>query len=540
MSSTVAADGGAPGAGTSGAPQRAGLVLTALIVVAGVANVNLSVGNVALPDIGRSLDAGQTGLNLVAVGFSLGLAASVLYLGALGDRYGRKQMVLAGMALTLPAGILAAWSPSVEWLVAGRILGGVGAGMAYPTTLALVSALWSGRAGTRAVALWSGVGGGLMLIGPLAAGFLLESFWWGSVFLVSLPLAVVGLVLAWVFVPSGVDESSEPVDNLGGVLTIVMVASIVLALNFAPEAGQGALALGLALVGAAAIGAFVVRQRRAAVPIFDLSVAARPTFWVAAVAGIIVFGSLMGGMFVGQQFMQNVLGYSPVEAGLAVLPMAVGMVGMAPLSARMVIGRGSRFTLLVGFAIATSGFVVMFALWGLETPYVLVGLAYLLVGVGVGIAATPASHSLVVSVPQRRAGMASATADLQRDLGGAIMQSVMGAVLTAGYVGAVGSAIASAPPSTQQLLTGEVTAQLQRSYSSAANVAERYPQYADAIVAGARQSFLDGAQWAYAAGIASMVLGALVAAIWYPRHRAEQTLVAGYAETPSPGSADSP
>lgn len=514
-----------------GQPARAGLVLAALIVVAGVANVNLSVGNVALPDIGRALDAGQTGLNLVAVGFSLGLAASVLYLGALGDRYGRKQMVIAGMVLTIPAGLLAAFAPSVEWLVAGRIIGGIAAGMAFPTTLALVSALWSGQPATRAVALWSGVGGGLTLLGPLLAGVLLERYWWGSVFLISLPLAVIGLVMAIAFVPGGVGESDEPVDNLGGILTIVMVAAIVLAVNFAPEAGKGAVALGLALVGLAAVGAFVLRQRRAPAPLFDLSVAARPTFWVAAVAGMIVFGSLMGGLFIGQQFMQNVLGYTPVAAGAAVLPMAVGMVGMAPVSARLLAGIGSRLTLLIGFAFAAAGFLVMLLLWEEGTPYVLVGGAYLLVGTGVGLAATPASHSLVVSVPVLRSGMASATADLQRDLGGAIMQSLMGAILTAGYAAAAGSAIASASPEAQELITSDVADQLSRSFSSAANLAEDYPQYADAIINGARQSFLDGANWAYAGGIASMALGALLVAIWYPKHARERALVASYAST---------
>lgn len=519
----------AAGAAADRSPARAPLVLMSLIVVAAVANVNLSVANVALPDIGLGLNAGQIGLNLVAVGFSLGLAASVLYLGALGDRYGRKQMVLVGMALTVPTGALAAWAPSVEVLVVARILGGVAAGMAFPTTLALVSALWSGRPATRAVALWSGIGGGMSLLGPLLGGLVLERFWWGSAFLISLPLAVIGLVLALVFVPRGVGESSEPVDNLGGLLSIVMVAAIVLAVNLAPESGLGITALGLTLVGAAAVAGFVLRQRRAAAPLYDLTVAARPTFWVAAVAGVIVFGSLMGGLFIGQQFMQNVLGYSTVAAGAAVLPMAIGMVGMAPVSARLIGAVGSRLTLLAGFAIAVAGFVVMLLLWRVGTPYVVVGGAYLLVGTGVGLAATPASHSLVESVPVRRSGMASATADLQRDFGGAIMQSLMGAVLTAGYVRAVGSAIASAPASEQQLITTDVASQLQRSFSSAANTAEAYPLYSEAILTAARQSFLEGANWAYAAGIAAMVIGGLVVAIWFPRPDRERQLVATYA-----------
>src|SRR3954466_8781712 len=169
------------------APDRAGLVLVALILVAGVANLNLSVANVALPDIGRHFDASQTSLDLIAVGYSLGLAASVLYLGALGDRYGRKLLLLLGMALSVPACLLAAFAPSDEVLFGARVLGGLSAGMAYPTTLGLIAALWSGPGGTKSFALWSALGGAISSLGPLVAGALLESFVWGSVFLITLP-----------------------------------------------------------------------------------------------------------------------------------------------------------------------------------------------------------------------------------------------------------------------------------------------------------------------------------------------------------------
>jgi DHA2 family multidrug resistance protein-like MFS transporter len=509
-------------------------VLTTLILVAAVANVNLAVANVALPSIGRALDASQTGLNLVAVGFSLGLAASVLYLGALGDRYGRKQLVLAGMLLTVPAGLLAAFAPSTELLIAGRLLGGLAAGMAYPTTLALVSALWSGAPATKAIALWSGIGGGLSILGPLIAGALLERFWWGSVFLVSVPLAVVALLLAAAFIPSHVNESSDPVDNLGGVLSVVFVATLVLAINFAPEPGMTAAATGLGAVAVASLVAFVVRQRRARSPLYDLNVAGRRLFWVAAVAGIIVFGALMGGMFIGQQFIQNVLGYSTLAAGFAVLPQAIGMVGVASLSAVAVLRFGSRVVLLVGFAVVMLGFIVMLVLWDETSSYLEVGVAYLLVGIGVGLAATPASRALVDSVPVNRSGMASATADLQRDLGGAVMQSLLGAVLAAGYAAAIKSAIAGAPAAEQAKVTDQVSAALQRSFGSATDLANRYPQYATDIAAAAQSSFLSGANWAYAVGIVAMGVGALVVAVFFPGRTEELRLVAAYAATDQP------
>src|SRR6478752_2431252 len=203
-----------------GAPARAGLVLSALIAVAAVANLGLAVANVALPSIGTHFDASQTALNLVAVGYSLGLAASVLYFGAIGDRYGRKLLLVLGMCLTIPADCLAAWAPSIGVLIAARIIGGLAAGMAYPTTLALITALWSGAARTRSIALWAATGGAISSLGPLCAGVLLEHFWWGSVFLITLPLAVIALVMALRLVPRHVNESTEPVDHFGGMLSI--------------------------------------------------------------------------------------------------------------------------------------------------------------------------------------------------------------------------------------------------------------------------------------------------------------------------------
>jgi DHA2 family multidrug resistance protein-like MFS transporter len=508
-------------------PARGTLVLLALILVAAVANLNLAVANVALPDIGKAFDASQTALDLVAVGYSLGLAGSVLYLGALGDRYGRKMMLLLGTGLAIPASLLAALAPSVGVLFAARLFGGVAAGMAYPTTLALITALWSGPARTRSIALWSALGGAISALGPLVSGALLEHFDWGSVFVVTLPLAVVALYLAWRYVPAHVNEASDPVDNLGGILSMLAVAALILAINFAPVPNKGTLAIGLGAIALAALGAFFLRQRRASNPLYDLDVAGRRTFWVAALAGMVVFGTLMGAMFIGQQFLQNVLGYSTLDAGLAILPAAVCMVIAAPRSAKLVEARGARFTLLVGYVFCLLGFIVMLLLWKEDIAYWKVGLGYALIGTGVGFAGTPASHSLTGSVPVKKAGMASGTADLQRDLGGAIMQSILGAVLTAGYASAVASDIASSPDKNE-VSTG-LQQELENSFSSAANVASQYPAHADAIIAAAKQSFLDGDQWAYTAGIVAILLGAAIVFFLFPRHDAERKLLESYA-----------
>ncbi|HWJ63911.1 MAG TPA: MFS transporter [Acidimicrobiales bacterium] len=520
----------APPAATSGAadrsPDKAGMVLVALILVAAVANLNLAVANVALPDIGKAFDASQSSLNLIAVGYSLGLAASVLWLGALGDRYGRKMMLIIGVSLSVPACILAAVAPNEQVLIAARLIGGVSAGMAYPTTLALITALWSGPGRTKSIALWSALGGAISSLGPLVSGALLEHFYWGSVFLVTLPLALVALLLALRFVPAHVNEATEPVDNLGGILSAILVGGLVLAINFAPLPSKREMALGLFAIALAAGVGFLIRQRRVANPLYDLDVAARRIFWVAACAGIIVFGSLMGAMFIGQQFLQNVLEYDTLSAGAAILPAALMMIVAAPRSAKLVEVRGARFTLLVGYAFCFLGFLTMFTLWTDHAHYAVVALAYALLGIGVGLAGTPASRSLTSSVPVSKAGMASGTADLQRDLGGAVMQSLLGAVLTAGYAKAFTSQIASSPDADQ--VSSSVQAQLTKSFSSAEITAEQYPQYSHQIIEAARQAFVDGQDKAYLAGLAAVFIGGLLVWFLFPKPEAERDLLASY------------
>lgn len=274
--------------------------------------------------------------------------------------------------------------------------------------------------------------------------------------------------------------------------------------------------------------AFFVRQRRARAPLYDLHVAARRIFWVAAAAGSIVFGALMGAMFVGQQFLQNVLGYSTLEAGLAILPGVVLMVLTAPNSARLVNARGARFTLLTGYAFCLLGFLAILVLWKEGVAYWRVGLGYAFIGIGVGFAGTPASHSLTGSVPVDRAGMASGTADLQRDLGGAVMQSILGALLTAGYGAAFGTAISNASDPEKRLLTDSIVHQLLKSFAGAADIAQRYPRYAGQITEAAKSAFLSGDQSAYIAGIVAILLGAALVFFLFPGKDEEERLLAQY------------
>jgi hypothetical protein len=234
-------------------------------------------------------------------------------------------------------------------------------------------------------------------------------------------------------------------------------------------------------------------------------------------------------MFLGQQFMQNVLGYSTVSAGAAILPAALFMILVAPRSAKLVQARGSRFTLLLSFGAVLIAFVLMLLLWNEGIPYWMVAIAYIFLGIGVGLGGTPSSNSLTASVPVTRVGMASGTADLQRDLGGALMQSIFGALLAAGYAAAMGAQVAASPESAQ--VTAATTSQLEMSYASAASIAAQYPQYATQITAAAKTSFLAGDQNAYIAGIIAVLLGAVLVFFMYPKKEEEaKKLAAIHAE----------
>jgi MFS transporter, DHA2 family, multidrug resistance protein len=510
----------------TGVPPRAGAVLATLIIIAAVANLPLAMANIALPSIGTAFDASQTQLNLVAVAYSLGLACSVLWLGALGDRYGRKQIAIVGVSLAIPAALLSGFAASIEILIFARLFGGFAAGMAYPTTLALIAALWGpGPGRTRAIALWAAVGGAISVSGPLLSGIILNVTDWPWVFFIVIPLALVALFLAMRNVPSHVNEGTEDVDNLGGILSVLLVGSFVLAINVIPLGDMRATAIGLLVIALVAGILFVIRQRRAPNPLYDLKIAARPTFWVAGVAGIIVFGALMGAMFIGQQYMQDVLGFGTIQAALPALFAGAAMILVAPRSAVIVEARGSRVTLLAGYVFVLAGFLTMLFLWTETASFWVVVLAFCFVGVGIGLSGTPASRSLTGSVPVTRVGMASGTADLQRDLGGALFNSLFGALLAAGYAAAITASLTAAGETS---IPPNVSNELEMSYAGAQAVAEEYPQYATEITAAAKEAFLAGDQQAYLAGIIAVLVGGALVFLVFPKADKERELVEGY------------
>lgn len=518
--------------GDTDRPAHAGLVLGALVAAAVVCNLNIASANVALPDIGDALDASQTQLNLVGLGAGLGLSMSVVYFGAVSDRYGRKQLLMLGLAATIVTSFVAAFAPTIEILIVARIATGIAAGMAYPTTLSLITALWrQGPGRTGAIAIWSSVGGMASVGGAIVAGLALAAFWWGSALLIAVPVALVSLVLVARRVPAHVHESTDPVDHLGGILSTLGIAALILGISTALAPGQGTAGLVLLVLAAVLIGIFALRQLRIAFPLYDLRVAKRRMFWAPAVAGGIAFGGLIAAMFVGMQFMQNILGYSALEAGASVLPAAIGLVLMAPISARLATRSGTRRTMLVGYALVFVGFLAMLA-WREHTTYPLLGFAFLAVGAGASFVMTAASRSLTNSTPVRRVGMASATSDLQGDLGGSVMQALLGALLATGFSQKFSDLIAASPDGAS--VSDDVSLALRSSFASARHVAEQSPQYHDEILEAARQSLVAGAHGSYLVGAIAIVVGAAIVRFAIPPHDEETELLDRYQDSNTP------
>ena len=523
---------------TGESPPRAGAILTVLILGAVVANINLAIANVALPSIGAALDTSQAELNLVAVGFTLGLASSVLYLGALADRYGRKPAMMLGAALSVPASLLAAWAPSATVLIVARVSGGLAAGLLYPITLSLITGLFRGGARTRAIALWSGIGGGCSALGPLIGGLLLGRFWWGSVFLPSVPIAVLVVVLAGLWLPRHAGESSEPVDHPGGVLSVVFIGPLVLAISLVPDYGFNGTVLGLFAVALVGLVLFVIRERRAPSPLFDLKVLGARTFTIALVGGTITWGGLLGATFIGQQYTQNVLGYSPLSAALITLPAAVFVAAAARPAGRMIASRGSRVPLALGLAVTAVGFLGM-ALFGTTTSAVVVGIVYGVLGLGIGLAGPPSSSSLMGSVPVARAGMGSASNDLQRDFGGALFQAVMGTLLAVEYTSYFTKAFAALPPQQAQQLSQQAAATISQSFTGAEQVAKQFPQaQAQQLVAAAQQAFVDGKTAAILFAVLASLIGLVVVLLLYPNKQDEEATYAQVAGQQPPPRRD--
>ena len=513
--SIAGADRAEPGLGHRDRPrrgdpyQRRWWTLAVLSVSLLIIIIDDSIINVAVPTLQRELGASATGLQWIVDAYIVVFAGLLLTMGALGDRFGRKRFLQLGLLVFVGASVLGAYAGSTTQLILARALMGVGGALIMPSTLSILTDVFPRTERVRAIGIWTGVASLGIPLGPIVGGWLLEQFWWGSVFLLNLPIALAALAAGWVLVPEGRHPAPPRPDLPGLVLSVVALTSLVYGIIQAPSSGwTSAAVLGSLGVAVLAGAAFILRESRVREPMLDLRLFRNPRLGWGTVA-MTLAGLAIGGLaFLLTQYLQFVQGYTPLQAGLRFLPIAIGFGTASPITQRLVPRIGTAKTV----AAALGGAGLLFAslsLVGPATSYWLVGPALLLIGLGIGAAFVPATDAVMAAVPGENAGLGSAINDCGRQVGAALGIGILGALANAGYRSGIGGAVASLSP--------DLAAAAKRSVGAALEIAAEMGGPAGASLRGAAgAAFMDGFGLAMLAGAVLLAAGAAAVLRWLP------------------------
>lgn len=472
----------------------AAVCLSLVLVVAGTTMLN-----VALPDLARSLHATQSQQQWIVDAFAVALAALLLPSGVLGDRYGRRATLLGGISLFGVTAALSAFTTSAAVLIVLRVLSGAAAALIMPSTLSTITSVFPAEEKASAVAVWSGFAGGGAVLGLVGSGAMLEQFWWGSIFVVTAALAAVAAVATIMIVPATSDPDAPRVNVTGSVLSILAVGGLVLGITEGPERGWlSPLTLAGLVGGAVALVAFVVASLRADEPLLDPRLFLNRGFSAGTVSIFLQFLAMIGLFFMILQYLQLVQGYGTLKAALAVVPLAFGMMPASTAAARLASRYGGRYVGAAGLALSASGFVWLAQLT-VSSSYRPVLLGMIVTGVGLGLGMTPATNTIVDSLPLGKQGLASAVNDTSRELGGAFGIAIVGSAFTAGYRSRIA-------PGLQHLPASAATAARQAP-AAALQVAGRLGPNGLALVHNTKTAFLSGQREALLIGAGALVVG---------------------------------
>jgi EmrB/QacA subfamily drug resistance transporter len=485
--------------------------------------------NVALPTLQSELNASTTQLQWVVDAYILVFAGLLLTMGSLGDRFGRRGALAIGLSVMGTASILSSFANSADQLIATRALMGVGGAMIMPATLSIITNVFTQRRErAQAIAIWSATAGAAVAIGPVTGGWLLEHFWWGSVFLVNVPVVVVALVLGQLFVPTSRDPAAPPIDVPGALLSIAGLVVLVWAIIEGPGGWTDPEILGGFALAAVLIGAFVLWERRTRFPMLDVSFFRNPRFSAASGAIMLTFFAMFGSLFLLTQFLQSILGYTPLEAGIRLLPMAGVMMVISPVSAKLVERIGSKIVVATGLSVGAVGLITASRLTaGATYPEVLSALVVL--AAGLALVMPPATESIMGSLPLAKAGVGSAVNDTTRQVGGALGVAVLGSVMSSTYGPRVSDAISGFPVSSEQATA--IHDQIGAALRAASEIGGE-PGRTLADVAS--RGFADGMSTAFIIGAAALALGAVIVALFLPARARdhEGVAVAGDGQRP--------
>ena len=490
-------------------------VCTGLIaVVASVSGLNVAQGQLA-----ADLGATQSQLLWVINGYTIALAALLLPVGAIGDRWGRKQVLVIGLAIFAVANVAAALSSTVNQLLAARVVAGAAAAMIMPVTLSVITSTFPEEERDRAIGVWAGFAGAGGILGLLSSSIVVDNFTWPWVFAAPTLLALAALALTVAVVPRSREEQHGRFDTLGSFLSAIAVGGLVLAVHEGPEVGWSdpltVFGLTLGVLGAAW---FAWWELHVEDPLLDIRVFRNRSLASASIVLMVLFAMMMGLFLILVQFLQAVLGYSAIKASLSLMPMAAVMMPLSAMAPRIASRVGYRAMFGIGMGLFSAGLAMMAAMASVDGGYWSVFPGLMVLGVGMGLAQTPATTAITASLPVEEQGVASALNDTVREFGGALGIALVGSVLSAGYRSGLGSAPDALPPEAREAVTSGI--------GGAAYVAQQAGAAGEQIMVVARGAFVDGlgsALW-IAAGIS--LLAGIAATLWTPRqaHAADGTV----------------
>ncbi|MFI6171028.1 MFS transporter [Nocardia sp. NPDC051052] len=491
------------------------MILIAVCVALMAVIASVSGLNVAQPDLAIEFGAAQHTILWIINIYTLTLAALLLPLGALGDRLGRKPMLIAGLSVFGMASALAGLANSTEVMLAARVLSGVGAAMIMPITLAVITATFPEAERGRAIGVWTGVAGGGGILGMFLSAALVDVASWRWLFVLPVALVVVALAMALRSVPNSRETSGHAFDTGGALTSAVAVVALIFVLQEGPERGWTAPATLISLaIGVVAAGCFVAwEQRRRAAALLDVRLFRERDLAGGSLTLLVVFGVQAGIFVVLFPFFQAVLGWSGLLSTLAFMPMAVVMMMASGLAPKLVARSGSRSTMATGIALSGAGLALMAVLVSADGGYPTILPGMLIMALGMGLSMTPATEAITSSLPRERQGVASALNDVTREFGTALGVALLGALLSAGYRNAIDDRLDG--------VSANAAGTAREGVANAVAAANNAGAQGRSLAQAAQQSFVDGWQQAMWAGVAIMAALFLYLLVRRPKSRTD-------------------
>jgi EmrB/QacA subfamily drug resistance transporter len=493
-------------------------VLCFSLLVIGLDNTIL---NVALPTLVKDLHASASQLQWMVDAYVLVFAGLLLTSGALGDRYGRKLALNAGMWVFGAGSVASAFSGSAGMLIGARGLMGIGGALIMPSTLSILTNVFPPKERGQAIGIWAAVAGLGIILGPVIGGYLLDHFWWGSVFLINVPIIVAALASGYYLIPESKDPEARRLDPVGALLSIAALSALLYAIIEAPSRGWTS-GTTLSFFGLAAllIAIFMWWEIRSDHPMLDLRFFENPRFSAASMSITLVFFAMFGSIFLLTQHLQFVLGYTPLQAGVRLMPVATLIVAAA-LSSRFVDRFGTKAVVVTGLVIVSAALFLLTTL-SVGSGYLPVALSIAILGLGMGTTMAPATDSIMGSLPLGKAGVGSAMNDTTRQVGGALGVAIVGSIMSSSYSSHMVDAVKTLPP--------QAAAAARDSVGAATAIARQAGPAGAAILRAAHVAFINAMGDAVMVASVVALLGAVVSLLFLPARPIDDDLIEGEAE----------